>query len=253
MKYNFDEIIDREGTDSVKWDDYKKRWNRDDLLPLWVADMDFRTPPFVINALKERLDHEVLGYTTACEEWYTSICGWLQRRYQWSILREELTFVPGIVRGLAFGLQCFTSPGDKVLVMTPVYHPFFLVSRKMGREVVYSPLDLYDGQYHVNFERFKQDIQGCKVLILCNPHNPGGRVWTADELKEIARICKESGTLVFSDEIHADLTFKPYKHHPFAAVSEDAASNSLTFMAPSKTFNMPGLGSSFVVTVNGFK
>lgn len=250
MKYNFDEIIDREGTDSVKWDDYKKRWNRDDLLPLWVADMDFRTPPFVINALKERLDHEVLGYTTACEEWYTSICEWLQRRYQWSISREELTFVPGIVRGLAFGLQCFTSPGDKVLVMTPVYHPFFLVSRKMGREVVYSPLDLHDGQYHVNFERFKQDIQGCKVLILCNPHNPGGRVWTVDELKEIARICKESGTLVFSDEIHADLTFKPYKHHPFAAVSEDAASNSLTFMAPSKTFNMPGLGSSFVVTVN---
>ncbi len=250
MKYNFDEIIDRQGTDSVKWDDYKKRWKRDDLLPLWVADMDFRTPPFVIGALRKRLEHEVLGYTTACEEWYASICEWLHHRYQWDISREELTFVPGIVRGLAFGLQCFTSPGDKVMVMTPVYHPFFLVSRKMGREVIYSPLDLRDGQYHINFQRFKEDIQGCKVLILCNPHNPGGRVWTVDELKEIAKVCKESSTLVFSDEIHADLTFKPYKHHPFAAVSEDAASNSLTFMAPSKTFNMPGLGSSFVVTVD---
>lgn len=247
MKYNFDEIIDRQGTDSVKWDDYKNRWKRDDLLPLWVADMDFRTPPFVMDALRKRLEHEVLGYTTVCADWYSAIREWLHSRYQWDVTPEEMMFVPGIVRGIAFGLQCFTAPGDKVMVMTPVYHPFFLVTRKMGREVVYSPLDLRDGQYQIDFERFNRDMQGCKVLILCSPHNPGGRVWTADELKEIARICKQNHTLVFSDEIHSDLTFKPYKHHPFPTVSEDAASNSLTFMASSKTFNMPGLGSSFCV------
>src|SRR5699024_9913202 len=127
-----------------------------------------------------------------------------------------------------------------VMVMTPVYHPFFLVTQRMKREVVYSPLDLKDGQYQIDFERFRKDIQGCKVLILCNPHNPGGRVWTVDELRRIADICTESHTFVISDEIHADLTLPPYKHHPFATVSGAAAQNSLTFMAPSKTFNMPG-------------
>lgn len=250
MKYNFDEPIDRRGTDSVKWDGVKNLWGRDDLLPMWVADMDFRTPPFVMDALRKRLEHEVLGYTFACEEWYTSICDWLQKHHQWSITREMLTFVPGIVRGQAFALQCFTRPGDKVLVMTPVYHPFFLVTERMGREVVYSPLDLRDGQYHIDFDRLRTDVQGCKALILCNPHNPGGRVWTVEELRRIADICKDSGTLVISDEIHADLTLPPYKHHPFATVSEAAADNSLTFMAPSKAFNMPGLGSSYAITVN---
>lgn len=250
MKYNFDELIERRGTDSVKWDGVKNVWGRDDLLAMWVADMDFRTPPFVMEALRKRLEHEVLGYTFACEEWYTSICNWLYKRHQWDITREMLTFVPGIVRGQAFALQCFTNPGDKVMVMTPVYHPFFLVTERLGREVVYSPLDLRDGQYQIDFERFSRDIQGCKALILCNPHNPGGRVWTVEELRRIADICKESGTLVISDEIHADLTLPPYKHHPFATVSENAAQNSLTFMAPSKAFNMPGLGSSYAITVN---
>ena len=250
MTYNFDEVIERRGTDSVKWDGVKSVWGRDDLLPMWVADMDFRTPPFVMEALRKRLEHEVLGYTSACEEWYTSICSWLSRRHGWDVTRAMLTFVPGIVRGQAFALQCFTNPGDRVMVMTPVYHPFFLVTQRMKREVVYSPLDLKDGQYQIDFERFRKDIQGCKVLILCNPHNPGGRVWTVDELRRIADICTESHTFVISDEIHADLTLPPYKHHPFATVSGAAAQNSLTFMAPSKTFNMPGLGSSYAIILN---
>ena len=137
-----------------------------------------------------------------------------------------------------------------VMVMTPVYHPFFLVSERLGREVVCSPLDLCDGHYRIDFERFSEDIRGCRVLILCNPHNPGGRVWTVDELRRIADICRENGTMVISDEIHADLTLPPCKHHPFATVSEAAAQNSLTFMAPSKAFNMPGLGSSYAIAVN---
>lgn len=250
MKYDFDEVIDRRGTDSVKWDAVKDVWGRDDLQAMWVADMDFRTPPFVMEALRKRLEHEVLGYTFACEEWYTSILAWLQRHHQWTVKREQLTFVPGIVRGQALALLAFTQPHDKVMVMTPVYHPFFLVTQRLEREVVFSPLDLHGGHYHINFDRFREDIKGCKALILCNPHNPGGRVWTVDELQAIAEICQQNGTMVISDEIHADLTLPPYKHHPFATVSEAAARISITFMAPSKAFNMPGLASSYAITLD---
>lgn len=250
MNYNFDEIINRNGTDSVKWDGVEGRWERSDLLPMWVADMDFRTAPFVIEALKKRLEHEVLGYTFACKEWSESIIGWLKERYGWEIREEMPTFMPGIVRGLAFAIQCFTEKGDKVMVMPPVYHPFFLVTEKNEREVVYSPLVLRDGQYYIDFDRFRKDVQGCKLLILSNPHNPGGRVWTKEELSQIADICEESGTLVISDEIHADLTLPPYKHPTYALVSEKARMNSLVFMSPSKAFNMPGLASSFAVIEN---
>lgn len=250
MKYNFDEIIDRRGTESVKWDAVSERWGRNDLLPMWVADMDFRTPPFVMEALRKRLEHEVLGYTFACEEWYTSIINWLQNRHGWKVERDELTFMPGIVRGLAFAIQCFTQKGDKVMVMPPVYHPFFLVTEKNKREVVYSPLVLRDEQYHIDFDRFRKEVQGCKILILSNPHNPGGRVWTREELEQIAEICYESKTLIISDEIHADLTLPPYRHITFAFVSEKARQNSLVFMSPSKAFNMPGLASSYCIIEN---
>ena len=238
MKYNFDEIIDRRGTNSVKWDGVRNIWGRDDLLPMWVADMDFRTPPFVMDALKKRLEHEVLGYTFACEEWYTSIWAWLRDRHGWNISREMLTFVPGIVRGQAFALQCFTNPGDKVMVMTPVYHPFFLVTERMGREVVYSPLELCDGQYHIDFERFRKDIQGCKVLILCNPHNPAGRVWTREELSHIGEICIRNGLTVVSDDIHCELVFPEYTFTPFASISEEFLRHSVTCLSPSKAFNI---------------
>lgn len=250
MNYNFDEIINRHGTDSVKWDAVESRWGRNDLIPMWVADMDFRTAPFVIEALKKRLEHEVLGYTFACKEWSESIVNWVKERHDWTIREEMLTFTPGIVRGLAFAIHCFTQKGDKVMVMPPVYHPFFLVTQKNEREVVFSPLVLKDGQYYIDFDRFRQDIQGCKLLILSNPHNPGGRVWTKEELAQIADICYESGTLIISDEIHADLTLPPYKHPTFALISEKARMNSLVFMSPSKAFNMPGLASSYVIIEN---
>ncbi|WP_294629128.1 PatB family C-S lyase [uncultured Bacteroides sp.] len=250
MNYNFDEIIDRNGTDSVKWDGVEGRWGRKDLIPMWVADMDFRTAPFVIAALKKRLEHEVLGYTFACKKWAESIVGWLRTRHGWTVRPEMLTFTPGIVRGLAFAIHCFTQKGDKAMVMPPVYHPFFLVTQKNEREAVFSPLVLKDGQYQIDFARFRQDVQGCKLLVLSNPHNPGGRVWTKEELTQIADICHESGTLVISDEIHADLTLPPYKHSTFALISEKARMNSLVFMSPSKAFNMPGLASSYVIIEN---
>ena len=250
MNYNFDEIINRHGTDSVKWDAVENRWGRNDLIPMWVADMDFRTAPFVIEALKKRLEHEVLGYTFACKEWSESIINWVKECHGWVIREEMLTFTPGIVRGLAFVIHCFTQKGDKIMVMPPVYHPFFLVTQKNEREVVFSPLVLKDEQYYIDFNRFRQDIQGCKLLILSNPHNPGGRVWTKEELSQIADICYESGTLVISDEIHADLTLPPYKHPTFALISEKARMNSLVFMSPSKAFNMPGLASSYAIIEN---
>lgn len=250
MKYNFDEVIERRGTDCLKWDGVQMRWGRNDLLPLWVADMDFRTPPCVMNALRRRLEHEVLGYTLPSQEWSDAICRWSEHRYGWSIQPEELTFIPGVVRGQAFILQCFTQPGDRVLIMTPVYHPFFLVTEAMGRTIVRSPLLLQEGQYQIDFDRLRADMQGCKVFILCNPHNPGGRVWTEEELRCIADICEEQNVMVISDEIHCDLTFAPYRHHPFASVSPVAAKRCITLMAPSKAFNMPGLGSSFAVTQN---
>ena len=158
MNYNFDEIINRNGTDSVKWDAVERRWGRNDLIPMWVADMDFRTAPFVIDALKKRLEHEVLGYTFACKEWAESIINWLKERHGWEIREEMLTFTPGIVRGLAFAIHCFTEKGDKVMVMPPVYHPFFLVTQKNEREVVYSPLVLKDGQYHIDFAKMCRDV-----------------------------------------------------------------------------------------------
>lgn len=250
MTYDFDELLERRGTDSVKWDGVQEVWGRDDLLPLWVADMDFRTPPFVMEALKRQLSGGVLGYTRPCADWAPAICDWLLRRHGWQLETGWISFVPGIVRAQALALLCFTRPGDRVAVMNPVYHPFFLVTQRLEREVVFSPLVLRDGHYHIDYARLEQDLDGCRVLILCNPHNPGGRVWTEDELRRVADICHRRGVMVLSDEIHADLTLLGYRHHPFATVSPQAAAISLTFMAPSKAFNMPGLASSYAIAVD---
>ncbi|MCL1615669.1 PatB family C-S lyase [Bacteroides sp. ET71] len=250
MTYDFDELLERRGTDSVKWDGVRDVWGRDDLLPLWVADMDFRTPPFVMEALKRQLSGGVLGYTRPCADWAPAICDWLLHRHGWQVETGWISFVPGIVRAQALALLCFTRPGDRVAVMNPVYHPFFLVTQRLEREVVFSPLVLRDGHYHIDYARLEQDLDGCRVLILCNPHNPGGRVWTEDELRRVADICHRRGVMVLSDEIHADLTLPGYRHHPFATVSPRAAAISLTFMAPSKAFNMPGLASSYAIAVD---
>ncbi|NDV65965.1 MalY/PatB family protein [Bacteroides sp. 224] len=250
MKYNFDEIIDRSHTDAVKVEALAERWGRTDLIPLWVADMDFRTAPFVVDAIKKRLENEILGYTIKSKDWYVSIINWLKERYDWKISANMLTYTPGIVTGLGLAIQCFTQPGDKVMVQPPVYHPFFLVTEHNHREVVWNPLILEDGQYRMDMENFRKQIKGCKLFILCNPHNPGGRVWTKEELEEVAHICYENNVLVVSDEIHADLTLAPYVHHPFANVSEEARNNSIVFMSPSKAFNMPGLSSSYCIIEN---
>ena len=251
MIYDFDEVLDRRGTDSVKWDGLKEFFGREDLLSMWVADMDFRTPPCVINAIKERLDRGVMGYTIPSDKWYYAFICWQQKHHNWEVNAWEMMHMPGIVRGLAFALQCFTEVGDRVLVMPPVYHPFFLVTEKNRRKVVYSPLIIDEqDEIHVDFEQLERDIKDCKVLILCNPHNPGGRVWTREELLHIADICERNKVLVLSDGIHGDLTLPPYKHIPFASVNFWTREHTITFMAPSKTFNMPGISTSICIIQN---
>ena len=250
MKYNFDEVIDRSGTSAIKLDGLQEIWGRTDLIPLWVADMDFATAPFVTEAIRKRCENPVLGYTSKPDSYYQAIVNWNKTRYGLDVEKEMILFVPGIVPGLGMALNTFTSPGDKVMIQPPVYGPFHWLNERGGRTLVTSPLKLVDGMYRMDMEAFRRDVKGCKVFILCNPHNPGGVVWKEEELQEVARICHEEGVLVFSDEIHADLTLPPYKHRPFAMVSEKARMNSITFMSPSKAFNMPGLTASHALIFN---
>lgn len=247
-QYNFDEIIDRRGTDCIKFDAIGERFGNENLVPLWVADMDFRTPDFIVNALKKRCEHEIFGYTYGSKAYFNSIIQWVHYKHNWKICREWISYIPGIVKGIGFVLQCFTRPGDKVIIQPPVYHPFRIVPESMHREVVYNPLKLTDNGYEMDFDHLEATIDPkCKVLILCNPHNPGGIVWPKDTLIRLAGICKKHNLLVISDEIHAEMAYPPFTHHPFATVSEEAASCSITFMAPSKTFNIAGIVTSYSI------
>ena len=250
MKYNFDEVIDRQHTSSVKWDGMQEIWGRTDLIPLWVADMDFATAPFITEAIKKRCENPVLGYTCKPDSYFEAIIRWNKMRYGLEVEKDMIGFVPGIVPGIGMALNAFTEIGDKVMIQPPVYHPFRWLVERNGRTLVTSPLKWEDGMYRMDMENFRTQIKGCKVFILCNPHNPGGIVWTEEELVQVAEICYEEGVLVFSDEIHADLTLPPHKHCPFAMVSEKARMNCVTFMSPSKAFNMPGLSSSHALVFN---
>ena len=244
MNYNFDEIIERHGTDCFKWDALPAMYKRDDVLPMWVADMDFRSPDFVLEALHRRCDHPVLGYTMPSEPYWHAVTAWLQKHYNIQATKEQLHFIPGIVAGISFALLALTQPGDRVLVTTPVYPPFLNLPRESGRTLVVSPLRVEEGRFEIDFDDFERQAEGCKVFIMSNPHNPAGTVWGAETLRRVADICQRHGITVISDEIHADLTLPPHHHVSYSTVSESASHNSLTFMAPSKTFNIAGLGSS---------
>lgn len=248
MKYDFDKEIERRGTHCVKYDDLENRFGRSDLLSLWVADMDFATPDFIIDSLRRRLDHPVMGYPLRREDYLDEIVSWNRYLYGWDIKKEWLTYIPGIVKGIGYALQVFTSPSDKVVIQTPVYHPFRIVPQKNGREVVYNPL-IWDGNtYRMDFSQLESLLDGgCKMLILANPHNPGGILWKRDELEKLAEICDSRGVVVISDEIHSEMAHNGAVHIPFASVSDAAARCSVTFMAPSKTFNIAGIVSSYAV------
>ena len=252
MKYNFDEIIDRSASHCVKIDRLKAVFGRDDLIPLWVADMDFLSPPAIAEALIERTRHGIFGYTVPDNGYYNSIIDWLRQRHSYEVRREEITFVPGVVKGIAFAIDAFTRKNDKIIIQPPVYHPFRIVPESLGREVINNPLLFDNGRYSIDFDGLRRIVaeNECKILLLCSPHNPAGRVWHEDELKQLAESCYDNNILVISDEIHSDLTLPGYRHRPFATVSEKARKNSITLMAPSKTFNIAGIVSSFAVTHN---
>ncbi|WP_455628802.1 MalY/PatB family protein [Parabacteroides chinchillae] len=250
-QYNFDEVIERRGTNCIKHDLLKERFGDEKLIPLWVADMDFRTPDFIVEAIKKRCEHEVFGYTYGSDEYYESIINWVHYKHNWKIQKEWISYIPGIVKGISFALQCFTRPGDKVIIQPPVYHPFRIVPQSMKREVIYNPLKLVEGSYEMDFEQLESIIdEKCKVLILCNPHNPGGIVWKKETLVQLAEVCAKHHILVISDEIHAEMAYPQYKHYPFATVSDNAALCCITFMAPSKTFNIAGIVTSYAIIPN---
>ena len=252
MSYNFDELIDRRGFSTYKTDLATKVFGTADLLPLWVADMDFRTPDFIMNAINERCRHEIMGYTIRERDYFAPVVAWFARQHGWTIAPQWIDFIAGVVPAIALAINAFTKEDDAVIVQTPVYPPFMEYVRRNNRRLVCNELLLKNGQYEIDFELFEKQIgeHKVKMFILCSPHNPGGRVWRLDELQRIDEICQKYGVLVVSDEIHADLTLYNNRHIPFATVSETARERSVTFLAPSKTFNMPGLASSFYVIPN---
>jgi cystathionine beta-lyase len=251
MIYNFDEIVNRRNTNCEKWDNCTERFGRNDLLPLWVADMDFKTPDFIINALKQRLEHEILGYQIRPASFYNAVANWLQQR-GWTIDPQKISFSPGVVPAINFAVNVFTNPGDRILINTPVYHPFMYAINNHGRTLVKSSLvDSGNGYYTVDFDDFERKLaDGVKMFIMCSPHNPVGRVWTLDELTKIGELCLKYNVLIVSDEIHSDLVFAPHRHIYFASISAEFASQTVTFIAPSKTFNIAGLSSSIVYSDN---
>lgn len=250
--YDFDKIIDRTGSGDLKHEVLEERYGRSDLLPLWVADMDFETPHFITDALRKRMAHSLFGYTVEPKDYWPTVQQWLKDHHQWDVKREWLTYIPGIVKGIGMVVNIFTKPGDKVIIQPPVYHPFRLTPQGNGREVVYNPLhENADGSYSMDFDNLAEvaDDQ-CKVLILSNPHNPAGIVWDKDTLARLADFCHDRHILVISDEIHCDMALWGNKHVPFATVSEKAAQGSITFGAPSKTFNIAGIVSSYAIVPN---
>ena len=247
--YDFDKIIESRGTGAVKTDALKKVYGKMELIPLWVADMEFETPEFIIEAIRKRLEHPVLGYNVMPEGYWETVKTWIEDHHGWKTETEWMTFIPGIVKGIGMVINALLEKEDKVIIQPPVYHPFRLIPQKNGREVVFNPLkELPDGSYEMDFENLEAVCDPkCKLLILSNPHNPAGIVWSRETLIKLADFCHSHGITVISDEIHCDMALFGNRHIPFASVSEKAAECSITFGAPSKTFNIAGIVSSYAI------
>lgn len=250
--YDFDKIVDRTGSGDLKHEVLAERYGRADLLPLWVADMDFETPEFITDALHRRLEHSLFGYTVEPKDYWPTVQKWIKDHHGWDVKREWLSYIPGIVKGIGMVINVFTKPDEKVIIQPPVYHPFRLTPEGNGREVVYNPLkENSDGSYSMDFDNLEEVADDkCKVLILSNPHNPAGIVWDKDTLARLAEFCYDHNILVISDEIHCDMALWGNTHVPFATASDKAAQCSITFGAPSKTFNIAGIVSSYSIIPN---
>lgn len=253
MNFNFDKIIDRTNNFSAKWSEMNKNFGTNDLLPMWVADMDFLTAPCVMEALKDRLEQGIFGYTTRPSSYNESIVNWLDNRFSWKINQEWLMFSPAVITSISLLIQNLTQKNDKIMIQEPVYSPFHNIVESNERSLVISPLvKLDDGSYVMDYEDIEAKIKDVKVFILCNPHNPVGRVWTREELTRLGEICLKHNVLIISDEIHSDIILKNHKHTPFASISKEFRENTITCMAPTKTFNLAGLQSSFLVISNPY-
>ena len=248
-QYEFDKIVDRSGSGAIKVDAVKKVFGKDGLTPMWVADMDFETPEFIVDAMKQRLDHPVFGYTAEPEDFRPAIMDWIREHHGWKVESGWISYIPGIVKGIGMAINALLEKGDKIIIQPPVYHPFRLVPQKNGHEVVFNPLkELPEGSYEMDFDNLEQVCDDrCKMLILSNPHNPAGIVWPRETLTRLADFCHRKGIIVISDEIHCDMALFGNKHIPFASVSDKAAACSITFGAPSKTFNIAGIVCSYSI------
>lgn len=249
MKYDFDRIIDRSGTNALKYSVLKERYGRDDLIPLWVADLDFETPHFITDALRKRLDHSLFGYTSVPQELWQTIAKWIYDHHEWKVDEKWITYIPGVMKGVGAAVNVFVKPDEKVIIMPPVYFPFRLVPQGNGRQVVFNPLKRVEGgSYEIDFENLSKVADDkCRMLLLSNPHNPAGICWSRETLERLADFCYERNIIVISDEIHADLALFGNRHIPFASVSDKAARISITFGAPSKTFNTAGIVNSYAI------
>ena len=247
----FDEIIDRLGTNSVKWDSRDKVFGTSDVLPLWVADMDFPCPPEVVEAIVKRAQHPIYGYPGDNSALFEAAKGWISRRFGAEVHTDWMVAIPGVVPGIQVAVEAFTKPGDKVIIQPPVYPPFFATSENLGRRIVENPLKVVDGKYVMDFEDLQRKIDHrTKLLVLCSPHNPLGRVWANEDLRQLGEICAEKGIIVIADEIHSDLVYEKGAHTPFYTISEKLANQSLTFISGSKTFNLAGLFTSLAIAEN---
>ena len=248
-RYDFDKVTDRRGTGALKTDALAERYGDAGLLPLWVADMDFETPPFIIEALRRRLDHPVFGYGVEPAGYWPSVIRWIADHHGWQVKREWLTYIPGVVKGIGMAVNVFVGPDEKVIIQPPVYHPFRLTPQGNGRRVVFNPLkETAAGTYVMDFDNLETVADDkCRMLILSNPHNPAGICWDQATLERLADFCRSRGIIVVSDEIHCDMTLWDNRHVPFATVSDAAAGCSITFGAPSKTFNIAGIVSSYAI------
>lgn len=241
-KYDFDQVIDRHGTCCSKFDGIgKPESDYAEVIPMWIADMDFATPSCIADAIRKRLEHPVLGYAIAPDSYYDAIIEWFGRHYGFRPEREELVYTPGVVSGIFKLIQCLTKEGDGVVIMPPVYYPFFNVTNGSRRKLLEAPLRIVNHHFEIDWAKLEEQLQEAKLMIISHPHNPGGRVWSVEELKHFAELADKHDVYIISDEIHADLTFPQYQHHPFPSVSDLAKKRCITLMAPSKAFNMPGV------------
>lgn len=247
MKYNFDIIPDRENTACVKFDKREETFCKNDILPMWIADMDFAVAPCISEALMKRTKHQNYGYAFRDDTTFSNVIKWVKRRNGWDIKKEWLSFTPGVVSGLVFGIKAFSKPGDGVVIQPPVYPPFSEVVKANDRKLLCNPMKLVNGEFRIDFEDLDKKLAEAKVFLLCNPHNPTARVYTEEELRKMGELCIKHDVYILSDEIHSDLIFKPHKHIHIASLSPEIAKRTVTMIAPSKTFNVAGLSSSAAI------